>query len=501
MTDNLSATNHNLTEQEQNRRAKLDVLASLGVDPFGVAFKQTANSKEIFARYQKWSKDKLAKAKISVQLAGRIVLKRGQGKAGFMHLKDRYGKIQIYVRSDSVSKKDFLVWKQSDLGDIIGVKGYLFRTNTNELTIHCEKYVHLSKALKPLPEKYHGLQNIEEGRRKRYLDLITNDEAFLIATTRPKIVKAFRDFFDSNDFIEVETPVLQPILGGASARPFVTQHNALHMDFYLRIATEIPLKKLIVGGMEKVYEIGRLFRNEGMDAMHNPEFTTLEAYTAYGDMKEVMSLTEKCLKYVVKTVTGTSTIKCKDYALDFGKKFDRVHMVDTIKDKTGVNFFEITDLAAAKKLATEHNIKLEKHFRLGHIIEAFFEKYVEATLINPTFVYGHPLDISPLAKKNKQDPRFTDRFELFIMGHEYANAYSELNDPIDQQQRFAKQLEEKEQGNLEASEMDKDFIEALEYGLPPTGGLGIGIDRFVMLVTNASSIRDVILFPHLKEKE
>ncbi len=489
------------TEQEQNRIDKLEVLSNLGVAPFGHAFKQSINTKEIFTKYSKFSKAKLEKEHLQVAIAGRIILKRGQGKAGFMHIKDRYGKVQIYVRKDSLPTKDFLVYKQSDLGDIIGVKGYLFRTNTNELSIHVAKYIHLTKALKPLPEKFHGLQNVEEGRRKRYLDLITSDEALNTAFMRPKIIKAFRDFFDSNDFVEVETPVLQPVLGGANARPFTTFHNALHMNFYLRIATEIALKKLIVGGMERVYEIGRLFRNEGMDSMHNPEFTTVEAYMAYSNMEGMMDLVEKCLKSVVKSTLNTMQVNYDNQIIDFKPKFRRIHMLDCIKEECGVDFFQISELNNAINIAKEHNIKIEKHYKLGHIIEAFFEKYCEAKLINPTYIYGHPLDISPLAKKDPKDPRFTRRFELFINGHEYANAYSELNDPIDQKERFLKQVQEKENGNDEAVEMDKEFIEALEYGLPPTGGLGIGIDRFVMLLTNSKSIRDVILFPHLKDKD
>lgn len=489
------------TEQEQNRIDKLAKLEELGVYPYGQSYKVNITTKEIFDKYQKYSKAKLEKEHIEVSIAGRIVLKRGQGKAGFMHIKDRYGKVQIYVRKDNLSKKEFEVYKLSDLGDIIGVKGYLFRTNTNELSIHVSKYTHLSKALRPLPEKFHGLQNVEEGRRKRYLDLITNDEALNVAFMRPQILTAFREFFNSQEFVEVETPVLQSILGGANAKPFITFHNALHMNFYLRIATEIALKKLIVGGMERVYEIGRLFRNEGMDSMHNPEFTTVEAYMAYADMEIMMDLVEKCLKYVVKKTLNKNTIVYDNTEIDFKSKFKRIHMVDAIKEESGVDFFQVNDLDEAISLAKDHNIKLEKHFKIGHIIEAFFEKYCEAKLINPTYVYGHPLDISPLAKKDSKDPRFTKRFELFINGHEYANAYSELNDPIDQKERFLKQVQEKENGNDEAVEMDKDYIEALEYGLPPTGGLGIGIDRFVMLLTNSKSIRDIILFPHLKEKE
>lgn len=489
------------TDQELVRREKLQTLRDLGVDPFGSSYKRNAYAQDILDKYGKFSHTKLEKENIKVKIAGRIILKRGQGKAGFMHIKDKSGKIQVYLREDALSKKDFKVWKLADLGDIVGCEGALFKTKTGELTIKVSKYTHLSKALKPLPDKYHGLQDKEIGRRKRYLDLISDDEAFKLAFTRPKIIRAIQEYFDSQGFVEVETPVLHSILGGANARPFITHHNALHMDFYLRIATEIPLKKLIVGGMEKVYEIGRLFRNEGMDSTHNPEFTTIEAYLAYAQMPEIMNLVEDALRFVAKKIHPKLVFEYDGIEINFKSKFKRLHMVDGIKEKTGINFFEVKTFEEAARLAKEHNIKVEKHFKFGHIINEFFEKYVEESLVQPTFVYGHPLDISPLSKKNEKDPRFTDRFELFIMGKEYANAYSELNDPIDQEERFLEQIKEKEKGNEEAAEMDYDFVEALEYGLPPTGGLGIGIDRFVMLLTNSKSIRDVILFPHLKEKE
>ena len=490
----------NLTDQEIIRRKKVEELKELGVAPFGHRFEVTTHAAEIFRAFGEKTKEELAELNINIRMAGRIVLKRGQGKAGFMHIQDRTGRIQIYVRTDSVTELEAKVWKLSDLGDIIGVEGFIFRTNTNELSVHVTKYVHLSKALKPLPEKYHGLTDVEEIRRKRYLGLITNEEDRQIAYTRPKIIRAFQHFFDSRGFIEVETPVLQSILGGAAARPFITHHNTLDMDFYLRIATEIPLKKLIVGGMEAVYEIGRLFRNEGMDSTHNPEFTTVEAYLAYSDMEGMMDIVEDCLRSVTQEVLGHTLVTFGDKELDFGTPFKRITMVDAIKEKSGLDFSKDITLEEATKLAKKHGITVEKHFTVGHIIAEFFDLFVEPTIIQPTFVYKYPLEISPLAKKNDQDPRFTDRFELFINGAEYANAYSELNDPIDQKERFEAQLVERSKGNVEASEMDHDFIEALEYGLPPTGGLGIGIDRFVMLLTNTKSIRDVILFPHLREK-
>jgi lysyl-tRNA synthetase class 2 len=377
----------------------------------------------------------------------------------------------------------------------------LFRTKTDELTIHATEFTHLTKALRPLPDKFHGLQDKEIARRQRYLDLLTNDDALRVAILRPKIIRAIQHFFDSRGFIEVETPVLQKTLGGASARPFTTHHNALDMDFNLRIATELPLKKLLVGGLEAVYEIGRLFRNEGMDAKHNPEFTTIEAYLAYSDMAGMMDMIEHVFRDVSQSVIQSSILTYQDYSIDLSKPFKRIHMVDAVKEATQVDFFHVKTLEEAVALAKKHNVHLEKHFEFGHIVEAFFEQFVEESLIQPTFVYGHPIEISPLAKKNDVDPRFTERFELFIVKSEFANAFSELNDPIDQKERFDAQQLQKVKGNDEANDVDYDFLEALEYGMPPAGGLGIGIDRLIMLLTNTPNIRDVILFPHLKTKE
>lgn len=491
----------NLTDQELVRRKKMEELRAKGIDPFGQKFTRTTNSKEIHTKYKDHTKEDLETLNLQVSVAGRIMTKRSKGKAGFMHLQDRDGQIQIYVRQDHLTPEEFEIFDKGDIGDIVGIHGVLIRTNMGELTVKANKYTHLTKALKPLPEKFHGLQDKEEARRRRYLDLITNDDARRIAFLRPKIIRAFQKFFDGRGFVEVETPILQPILGGANARPFVTHHNALDMDFYLRIATELPLKRLIVGDMEAVYEIGRLFRNEGMDSTHNPEFTTIEAYLAYSDMEGMMDLIEDCFKFISLDVLGTTQITYQNNEIDLGKPFRRVHMVDAINEQTGVDFFKITDLDEAIKLAEEHDIKLAAHEKAyGHIINLFFEKYVEETLIQPTFVYGHPLEISPLAKKNINDPRFTDRFELFINKKEYANAFSELNDPIDQRERFENQLKEKSLGNDEATEMDYDYVEALEYGMPPTGGLGIGIDRTIMLLTGTDSIRDVLLFPHMRNK-
>ena len=488
-----------LSEQEIIRREKAKNLKDKGIDPFGTRFIRTHLTNELKDNYEQYDSIYLEENNVITTIAGRVVLKRGQGKAGFLQIKDKLDSIQVYIKLDNVGMDQFDLFTNLDLGDIIGITGTLFRTKTNELTIKASNITHLTKALRPLPDKYHGLQDKEEARRRRYVDLIVNDDARKTAITRPKIIRSIQNFFDSKGFIEVETPVLHPILGGASARPFVTHHNALDMNFYLRIATELPLKRLIVGGLEAVYEIGRLFRNEGMDATHNPEFTTVEAYLAYADYIDMMDLVEDLMSSVTFEIHKSYDLVYNDINIHM-KDFKRIHMVDIIKAECGVNFFDIYDLKEAKELAKKHHIEVLKHHGIGHIIELFFEKYGEKTLIQPTIVYGHPVEISPLAKKNEKDPRFTDRFELFIAGKEYVNAFSELNDPIDQRQRFESQLTEKDLGNEEATEMDVDFIEALEYGMPPCGGIGIGIDRFVMLLTNTPTIRDVILFPHLKNR-
>ena len=492
----------NLTEQEIVRRQKMEDLRAKGIDPFGSRYERTATTGEIKAKYGDKTKEELEELAVKVRVAGRIMTKRRNGKISFMHLQDKDGQIQIYLRYDVLGEEAYDLFKTSDIGDIVGIAGEVMRTQTGELSVKALEYTHLSKALRPLPEKFHGLQDKEEARRRRYVDLIMNEDARRIAFTRPKIIRGIQRYLENMGFVEVETPVLNPILGGAAAKPFVTHHNALDMDFYLRIATELSLKRLIVGGMERVYEIGRLFRNEGMDATHNPEFTTVEAYMAYGDITDMMNLAEGLINSLAKDVIGTTEITYRNQQISLAAPFRRLHMVDGIKEQTGINFFEITDLDEMLRLAKEHNIDVPKHQRsYGHIINLFFEKYVEETLIQPTFVYGHPIEISPLAKKNAKDPRFTDRFELFINGKEYANAFTELNDPIDQRQRFEAQLKEKELGNDEANEMDEDFVEALEYGMPPTGGIGIGIDRLVMLLTNTDNIRDVILFPHMRGRQ
>lgn len=490
-----------LSEQEIVRRNKMQNLKDKGIDPFGSRFDRTDTSKSIKDKYLEKTKEELEEMHVNVKIAGRIMTKRRQGKIGFMHIQDRFGQIQIFLRFDNLGEEQYELFKVSDIGDIVGITGEVMKTQTDELSVRANVYTHLTKALRPLPEKFHGLQDKEEARRKRYLDLIMNEDARRNAFTRPRIIRGIQHYLDSRGFVEVETPVLNPILGGASARPFVTHHNALDMDFYLRIATELYLKRLIVGGMEAVYEIGRLFRNEGMDATHNPEFTTVEAYLAYGDLSDMMTLVEELISGLAQDICGTTEITYCGNEISLKAPFKRLHMVDAIKEQTGINFFEITDLDEALRLAKEHNIEVPKHEQtVGHIINLFFEEYVEKTLIQPTILYGHPIEISPLTKKNPENPRFTDRFELFINGKEFANAYTELNDPIDQRERFVNQLKERELGNDEANDMDNDFVEALEYGMPPTGGIGIGIDRLVMLLTGTDTIRDVLLFPHLRNK-
>lgn len=491
-----------LTEQEIVRREKLSFLREKGIEPFGQRFDRTDNSKTIIEKYDSYSKEDLEKEenKFTVKIAGRMMSKRRQGKIGFINIQDKFGNIQCYIAKDMLGEENYDVFIKSDIGDILGIEGIVMRTNTNALTIKCTKFTHLSKALRPLPEKFHGLQDVEEARRRRYVDLIVNEESKKVAFMRPRIIRAVQHFFDGLGFVEVETPVLQPILGGAAARPFVTHHNALDMEFYLRIATELPLKRLIVGGMEAVYEIGRLFRNEGVDARHNPEFTTVEAYLAYSDMEGMMDLIENFFKSVCNEVLGTTTVEFAGHTYDLGN-WKRVHMVDLIKEKTGVDFWQQISFDEAKEIAKAHHVEVPQHFTgVGHIINAFFEQFCEEDLIEPTLLYGHPVEISPLAKKNAKDPRFTDRFEAFIGTTEYANAFSELNDPIDQLSRFEEQLEERNLGNDEACEIDTDFVESLEYGMPPCGGIGIGIDRLIMLLTGKTNIRDIILFPHNKQR-
>ena len=492
------------TEQELVRRAKAEELKKMGIDPFGQKFERTHTSSSLKQEYSSYTKEELHEKEDlpTVKVSGRIMTKRSKGKVGFAHIQDQDGQIQIYIRKDNVTEEEFYLFDKGDIGDIVGVEGLPMITNTGEFSIKVTKYTHLVKALRPLPEKFHGLTDVEERYRRRYVDLIMNDESRRIALLRPRIIRAIQNFMDNRGFIEVETPVLQPILGGASARPFVTHHNTLDMDFYLRIATEIALKKLMVGGIERVYEIGRLFRNEGMDTKHNPEFTTIEAYQSFGDLSDMMELCESLFRDAAVKALGKTTVMKDEHEIDLSKPFRRVHMVDLIKECCGVDFRNNYSYEEAKALAKEHDIYVEKHHTgVGHIINLFFEKYCEDKIIQPTFVCGHPIEISPLTKKDPEDPRFTQRFELFICGSEYANAYTELNDPIDQKERFVAQLAERELGNDEANQMDDDFIEALEYGMPPAGGIGIGIDRLVILLAETTSIREVLLFPHMKNRK
>jgi len=490
------------TEQELVRREKAENLRQLGLDPFGHRFDVTSDSKDIKDNYLNYSKEELEEIKKDVVIAGRIMTKRRNGKAGFFHIQDKFGQIQIYIRLDNVGEDAYELFKNSDIGDIIGIEGYVFKTNTGELSVHATNYIHLVKALKPLPEKFHGLTDIEERYRRRYVDLIMNEEAKRVAFMRPKIIRCIQNFLDNKGYVEVETPILTTLLTGASARPFVTHHNTQDLDMYLRIALELNLKRLLVGGMDAVYEIGRTFRNEGMDPQHNPEFTLMELYKAYSDLEGMMDLTEEMYQTIANEVCGKTTFKYLGHEIDLSGKWKRVSMVDAIKDVTGIDFKKEMTVEEALELANSHNIEVQEHEKnVGHIINLFFEKYVEETLIQPTFLYGHPVEISPLTKRNPEDPRFVDRFELFIAGKECANAYTELNDPIDQLARFEDQLKEKELGNDEANDIDMDFIEALEYGMPPAGGIGYGIDRLIMLFTEQESIRDVLLFPLMKNRK
>ncbi|WP_407925656.1 lysine--tRNA ligase [Erysipelothrix urinaevulpis] len=493
--------NNLLSEQEVVRREKMEELVEKGINPFASGFKPKERSTDILSRFEDKDKEELAEIDYHTSVAGRVMTKRVMGKAGFFHLQDRDGQIQVYLRKDAVGEEWFEYYKEMDLGDIVGIEGTVFRTNHGELSIKADKIVHLTKALRPLPDKFHGLVDQEERYRRRYVDLIMNESSRKVAMMRPQIMKEIRHFFDNRGMIEVETPVLTPILGGAAARPFVTHHNTLDMEFYLRIATELPLKRLIVGGLEGVYEIGRLFRNEGMSPKHNPEFTTIEAYVAYADFKDMMVLQEELLEHLATTVVGTTEINYQGVDISLKGPYRRVHMVDIVKEVTGVDLWANMSDEEAVQIAKDNNVPLEKHQQTyGHVVNEFFETFCEDKIVQPTFVYGHPVEVSPLAKKNEEDPRFTDRFETFIDGREYSNAFSELNDPIDQRERFEAQLREADLGNDEANEMDVDYVEALEYGMPPTGGIGIGLDRLIMLLTDSQSIREVILFPHMRHR-
>jgi lysyl-tRNA synthetase class 2 len=491
--------NEDLNEVQKVRLHKLELLKERGINPFGGRFERTHTAQEILTYGKDKSKEDLEKETIEVTIAGRIMLLRNQGKAAFAHIQDLTGRVQIYVRKDTVGEEAFETFQLLEIGDIIGVKGTVFKTKTGETTVKVSELTVLTKALNPLPEKFHGLTDIEMRYRMRYVDLIMNPDVRNTFVTRSKIIQAMRRYLDGLGFLEVETPTLHAVAGGAAARPFITHHNALDMTLYMRIALELHLKRLIVGGLEKVYEIGRVFRNEGISTRHNPEFTMMELYWAYADFHDIMNLTEECIAFIAQEVLGTTKLTYQGKEVNLEPKWARISMVDAVREHTGVDFSRQMSDEEARALAKEHGVKIEPHYTFGHVLNEFFETFVEDKLIQPTFVYGHPIEISPLAKRNPEDPRFTDRFELFIVGREHANAFSELNDPIDQRERFVKQLEERAAGNDEAHEMDEDFINALMYGMPPTGGLGIGIDRLVMLLTDQPSIRDVLLFPHMRE--
>ena len=489
---NIEQTEEQLSEVLQIRREKLAELRANNKDPYQITtYDVDTYAKDINESYDKYEGK-------TVAIAGRMMSKRIMGKASFAHISDRSGKVQIYIGINVVGEDSYKEFGKWDLGDIIGVKGEVFKTKTGEITVKAHEMILLSKSLRPLPEKWHGLKDTDMRYRQRYLDLIVNPEVKSTFEKRSATIRSIRNFLDSKGYLEVETPVLHSIAGGAAARPFITHHNTLDIDMYLRIALELHLKRLVVGGFDRVYEIGRVFRNEGMSVRHNPEFTMLEFYQAYTDYVGMMDLGEALIRDAAQNVNGTTRISYSGTEIDFGVPFKRITMVDAVKEYSGVDFDKITDLEEARKAAKEHNIQYEERHLIGDILNLFFEEYVEEKLIQPTFVMGHPVEISPLAKKNPKDPRYTERFELFIYGRELANGFSELNDPIDQKERFLHQLELKAQGDDEANDMDEDFINALEIGLPPTGGIGIGIDRLVMLLTDSASIRDVLLFPTMK---
>ncbi len=499
--DEAASTEEQLNDQQTVRREKMNDLRAKGIDPFGQAYHRTHRSGEIRALFGGRTLEELEAEANRVSIAGRIMTKRRLGKLGFIHIQDIDGQIQAVVNRQIVGDEIYELFKASDLGDIVGIEGTVIKTQAGELSVLASSYTHLSKALRPLPEKFHGLQDKEERFRRRYVDLVMNDRAREIAVLRPRIIRAIQRYMDSHGYIEVETPILQSLLTGASAKPFITHHNALDRDFYLRIATELALKRLIVGGLEGVYEIGRIFRNEGMDLKHNPEFTTMEAYKAYSDLEGMMEFNEELFETVALEVFGTTDFTFMGHEISLKAPFKRWDMTDAVKEVTGVDFRQPMSIEDALKLAQEHNVAVEDHQRtIGHIISLFFEAFCEDKCIQPTFVHGHPIEISPLAKKDTKDPRFTQRFELMIAGVEMSNAFTELNDPIDQRERFESQLKLRELGDEEAGDLDEDYLEAMEYGMPPTGGIGIGIDRLVMMLTGEDSIREVLLFPTMKQR-
>ncbi|MGM9576319.1 MAG: lysine--tRNA ligase [Anaerovibrio sp.] len=484
-----------MNELMKVRRDKLAAFEAKGVAPFGHRFEVSHHAKDVLEQFGHLEGEKESSEEITI--AGRLMAIRGHGKASFSVLMDRSGRIQIYFKLDVLGEEKYSQFKLLDIGDIIGVKGHVFRTRRGEITVRVDDFDMLSKSLRPLPEKFHGLTDTEIRYRQRYVDLIMNPEVMNTFVARTNIMKSIREYLDERDYIEVETPVLGTIAGGAAARPFITHHNTLDLDMYLRIATELNLKRLIVGGMERVYEMGRVFRNEGMDVRHNPEFTTIELYQAYADYTDLMDITEGLVLNAANKVLGTTEFDYQGTHIDLAN-VKRISMNDAVKEATGKDFLSCQTVEEARAMATEIGVPYEERFGIGGILNAAFEEKVEETLIQPTFITGHPTEISPLAKRNPENPMITDRFEFFIYGRELANGFTELNDPIDQEGRFLDQLKQREAGDDEAHEMDRDFITALEYGLPPTGGLGIGIDRLVMFLTDSASIRDVLLFPTMK---
>lgn len=482
-----------INEQMQNRIDKMHKIEEHGWRPFGHRFEWTHRSADVKEQFEA-----LAETEAEVKMAGRVMAIRGHGKTCFMDMQDKTGRMQLYVRKDVLGEEDYSLVKMMDIGDTIGVTGIPFRTHMGEISIKVVKMEMLSKSLRPLPEKWHGLKDIETRYRQRYVDLIVNPEVRDTFVKRSQIIRSVREVLDSHDFLEVETPILNTIAGGAAARPFISYHNALDMQVYMRIAPELYLKRLIVGGMDRVYELGRVFRNEGIDNRHNPEFTSVEIYQAFADYRDMMDLTEEVVVKTAMKVLGTTKITYEGVEIELASPWKRLSMIDAVKEYSGKDFTNVTDLEEARAMAKELNVPVEPSFGIGKIINACFEEYVEDKLIQPTFITGHPKEISPLAKSNPDNPEITDRFEAYIYGREICNGFTELNDPIDQRERFLKQVEERANGDEEANMMDEDFVNALEYGLPPTGGLGIGIDRLVMFLTDSSTIRDVLFFPTMK---
>lgn len=495
---NQSIEQEDLNELMKVRIAKLEELQKKGKDPFQIVkFDNKDNSKDIKEKFVDPVEGEETEP-MEVKMAGRLMGKRGHGKATFCDLQDMYGRIQIYVKLDEVGEESYEEFKKYDIGDIIGILGTVFKTHMGEVSVKVKEITLLSKSLRPLPEKFHGLKDMDLRYRQRYVDLIVNNEVKDVFVTRSKIIKGIRKYLDDRGYLEVDTPILNTIAGGAAARPFVTHHNTLDMDMYLRIANELYLKRLIVGGFDKVYEMGRMFRNEGMDIKHNPEFTSIELYAAYEDYHDMMDIMEGLVSTLAKDICGTTKIDYQGTEIDLAPGWKRITMIDAIKEVTGADFNKANTDEEARALAKSLGIQLEGEPDRGHVINLVFEEKVEETLIQPTFIMDYPVEVSPLTKKKPSDPRLVERFEAFIGGREYGNAYSELNDPIDQKERFMAQMAEREAGNEEANEIDNDFIQAIEYGMPPTGGLGIGVDRLIMLLTNSYSIRDVLLFPTMK---